>query len=108
MTDAYIWGAMAIVSLVTAAIRFAPFLLLGGEKKTPRIIEKLGGTLPYAVMGMLVIYCLKGINFTALRGFLPELISSLAVGALYVWKRNSLLSIVAGTLLYMLLVQVVF
>lgn len=108
MTDLNIWYAIAVIALVTAALRFLPFLILGGNRKTPRIIEKLGKTLPYAIMGMLVVYCLKGVNFASVSGFLPSLIACLVVGVLYVWKRNTLVSIISGTVCYMILVQMVF
>lgn len=103
-----IWLSVVVIALVTAAIRFLPFLIFGGGRKTPKIIEKLGRTLPYAIMGMLVVYCLKEVHFTAVSGFLPQLLACLMVGVLYVWKRNTLISIVAGTVCYMLLVQLVF
>ena len=108
MNDLHIWYAIAVMALVTAALRFLPFLVLGGGRKTPKIIQKLGKILPYAIMGMLVVYCLKGVNFTSAAGFVPALIACLVVGILHVWKRNTLVSIVAGTLCYMVLVQVVF
>ena len=108
MTEIQIWYAIAVMALVTAALRFLPFLLLGGDKKTPQIVQKLGRILPYAIMGMLVVYCLKGVTFTSAAGFVPSLLACLAVGVLYVWKRNTLVSIVAGTVCYMLLVQIVF
>ena len=108
MNDLYIWYVVAVIALVTAALRFLPFLVLGGSRKTPKIIEKLSKILPYAIMGMLVVYCLKEVNFTSTEGFLPSLIACLVVGILYVWKRNTLVSIVACTVCYMFLVQVVF
>ena len=108
MTEIQIWYAIAVMALVTAALRFLPFLLLGGDRKTPRIVQKLGRMLPYAIMGMLVVYCLKGVTFTSAAGFVPSLLACLVVGVLYVWKRNTLVSIVAGTVCYMLLVQIVF
>lgn len=108
MNDLHIWYAIAVMALVTASLRFLPFLVLGGGRKTPKIVQKLGKILPYAIMGMLVVYCLKGVNFISAAGFVPALIACLVVGILHVWKRNTLVSIVAGTLCYMLLVQVVF
>lgn len=109
MTEAELWLAVAIIALVTALTRFLPFFAFGGGRKTPKIVEKLGGLLPYAIMGMLVVYCLKGMSFTAgVGGFLPEIISVLVVSLLYIWRRNTLLSIIAGTVCYMLLVQLVF
>ena len=99
--------AIAIMSAVTILIRFAPFLLLG-RKETPKTIVYLGRVLPYAIMGMLVVYCLKGVSFTAVGSFLPEFIAGAVVVLSYVWKRNTLLSIISGTVCYMLLVQLVF
>lgn len=108
MGESYVSLAVAVIALVTAALRFLPFVLFGGKRKTPRIIERLGRSLPYAVMGMLVVYCLRGVSFTSVGGFLPELIACLIVAGLYIWRRNTLLSIIAGTVVYMVLVQVVF
>lgn len=108
MTDLSLWLSIALIALVTAALRFLPFLLWGGKYKPPRFIERLGKVLPFSIMGMLVVYCLKGISFAAPAGFLPELIACVVVSVLYLWRRNTLISIVAGTLCYMLLVQLVF
>lgn len=108
MTDKHYWIALGIMVIGTALLRFLPFIVFNGKKKTPAIIEKLGRTLPFAVMGMLVVYCLKGVSFTSVSGFLPELIACLVVAALYIWRKNTLLSILIGTLSYMALVQFVF
>lgn len=109
MTDTELWFAIAVIALVTALTRFLPFFAFGGGRKTPKIIEKLGGLLPYAIMGMLVVYCLKSMSFTAgIGGFLPEIISVMIVSVLYIWRRNTLVSIIGGTVAYMLLVQLVF
>ena len=99
---------IAISALVIAATRFLPFLIFGEKRKTPPIIEYLGTVLPCAIMGMLVVYCLKDISFLHAPYGLPELIACCVVAALHVWKRNSLLSIGGGTVCYMLLVQLVF
>lgn len=108
MTDLKVWISIAVIALVTAGLRFLPFLIFTGDRKTPKLIEKLSKTLPYAIMAMLVVYCLKGVSFTNISGFLPELIACLVVGLLHIWKRNTLLSILCGTVCYMLLVQLVF
>jgi len=97
-----------VAVLVTAATRFIPFLIFGEKRKTPPIIEYLGTVLPCAIMGMLVVYCLKDISFVKNPFGIPELIACAVVAALHVWKRNSLLSIGGGTVCYMLLVQLVF
>ena len=99
---------IVVAALVTAATRFLPFLIFGGGKKTPDIIVYLGKVLPYAIMGMLVVYCLKDVNFLASPHGIPELLSCVAVAVLHIWKRNTLLSIGFGTVFYMLLVQFIF
>ena len=99
---------IAVAVLVTMATRFLPFLIFGEKRKTPAIIEYLGKVLPCAIMGMLVVYCLKDVSFLSAPFGLPELIACVVVAALHVWKRNSLLSIGGGTVCYMLLVQLVF
>jgi len=108
MTDTNAWLIVAVIALVTALLRFLPFWVFGRGRKTPQIIYKLGKVLPFAIMGMLVVYCLKGISFADAQGWVPEAIACLVVGALYVWKRNTLISIICGTVCYMLLVQLVF
>lgn len=99
---------VGVIAGVTMALRFLPFFVFGGGRNTPRFIVYLSAYLPYAIMGMLVIYCLKNVSlFTAPHG-LPELLAGAGVVALHLWKKNTLLSIAAGTALYMVLVQVVF
>ena len=99
---------VVVAVLVTMATRFLPFLIFGENRKTPPIIEYLGKVLPFAIMGMLVVYCLKDVSVLRFPYGLPELISCAVVAALHVWKRRSLLSIGGGTVCYMLLVQLVF
>lgn len=99
---------VAAASAVTVLLRFLPFMVFSGEREIPPLITLLTGLLPPAVMGMLVVYCLRRVSlFSGSRG-LPELIASAAVVLSYVWKRSTLLSIVTGTALYMVLVQAVF
>lgn len=99
---------IVVATLVTMATRFLPFLIFGNGRKTPKVILYLGKVLPFAIMGMLVVYCFKDVTFLAYPYGLPELISCAAVALLHIWKRNTLLSIGAGTVLYMVLVQLVF
>ena len=100
-------GSMQFVA-VTMRTRFLPFLIFGEKGETPAVISHLGRVLPYAVMAMLVVYCLKGLDFSAPGSFVPELLCTALVAGLHVWKRNTLLSIGVGTIAYMLLVQLVF
>ena len=99
---------IVVAGAVTLLLRFLPFLIFNGKREAPPYIIYLGKVLPYAIMGMLVIYCLRGISFTAAANFLPELIACAVVVLAHVWKRNTLLSIISGTVCYMLLVQFVF
>ncbi len=99
---------IAVMALVTALLRFLPFLVLGGKRKTPEYITYLGRVLPCAIIGMLVVYCLRGITPLAWPHGLPELLAVAAVALLHLWRRNTLLSIAGGTVCYMILVQVVF
>ena len=99
---------IAVCALVTAALRFLPFLIFGENRTTPPIIAYLGRVLPFAIMGMLVVYCLKGVTLTSAPFGIPEAIGCTAVALLHVWKRNTLLSIGAGTVIYMIMVQFVF
>ena len=108
MTDTYIWIAVAIIALVTAGIRFLPFIMFRTSGKTPGFIDKLGKMLPQAIMAMLVVFCLKDMKFVVVGDWLPALLACVVVGILHIWKRNTLLSILVGTITYMMLVQFVF
>ena len=99
--------AIVIMAAVTFLLRMLPFVIFG-KKQTPAFIGYLGKYLPYAIMGMLVIYCLKGVAPLIFPHGLPELIAILTVVLLHIWRRNTLLSILGGTVVYMLLVQLVF
>ena len=99
---------IAVAALVTMSTRFLPFLIFGEKKKTPDLILYLGKVLPCAIMGMLVVYCLKDVAPLAYPYGIPEVLGIVFVALLHLWKRNSLLSIGAGTVFYMILVQVIF
>ena len=99
---------IAVIALVTMGLRFLPFLIFGENRKTPAVVAYLGKVLPYAIMGMLVVYCLKDVKVAAAPYGIPEAIGCAVVALLHVWKRNTLLSIGAGTICYMLLVQLIF
>ena len=104
----YVLAMILIIALVTAALRFAPFFIFSGYKPVPEFITYLGRVLPYSIMAMLVVYCLKNISFMKAPFGIPELISVVLVAILHVWKRNTLFSIICGTVCYMLLIQLVF
>lgn len=108
MIDIHSVLIVVVAVLATLLTRFLPFWIFRGGRKIPQIVTDLGKVLPYAIMGMLVVYCLKDVTPLAYPYSIPELLGCGAVVALHVWKRNSLLSIGAGTAFYMILVQLVF
>lgn len=101
-------GIILAVAAGTQLTRWLPFLLFPENKRPPAVVTYLGRVLPAAVMGLLVVYCLKTVSFLRAPYGLPELLAVAAVAVLHRWKGNVLLSIAGGTALYMLLVQVVF
>ena len=119
-------ASIAVMALVTFLTRALPFLLFDRKGSPPKLVLYLGRVLPPAVIAMLIVYCLRGVDFGATVSLLtgggwdsralllaaaswaPQLIAALAVVLLHLWKRNNLLSIFGGTILYMVLVQAVF
>ena len=99
---------IAMVVLGTILTRFLPFWIFPPNRPTPKFVQYLGRVLPAAALGLLVVYCLKDVNIWISRHGLPELIAILCIVFLHVWKRNMLLSIAGGTVIYMLLVHFVF
>lgn len=97
---------IAVMAIVTAALRFLPFVIF--RRHTPKYVSYLGRVLPPAIIGMLVIYCLKDAAISRSPFGIPELAASVSVVLIQIWKRNSIASILAGTAVYMLLVQIVF
>ena len=104
----YSLAMILIIALVTMALRFIPFFIFSGDRPVPKFVTYLGRVLPYSIMAMLVVYCLKSISFVKAPFGLPELISVALVAVLHVWKRNTLFSIICGTVCYMVLIQFVF
>lgn len=101
-------GIILMVAAVTFLTRLTPFVFFSGGRRTPKVIVYLGSVLPPAIMAVLVVYCLRGTVFTSFPFGLPEMIACVAVVLLHLWKRNTLISILGGTALYMVLVQLVF
>ena len=108
MSNTMVALTIGVSAAVTIALRFLPFVIFSGKRETPEVITYLGKYLPYAIMAMLVVYCLKSVNLLAAPFGLPELIGVVAVVLLHLWRRNTLISIAGGTVLYMLMIQFIF
>lgn len=99
---------IAICAIGTLLTRALPFLLFSSKKPTPKYVSYLGGALPAAIFALLVVYCLRNVSILGGSHGIPELISLTLVVLLHLWRRNTILSIAAGTVVYMLLIQLVF
>ena len=97
-----------VTGITTFSTRVIPFLLFPKGKEIPKTVQYLGKVLTPAVSGMLVVYCLKDMSFLRFPFGIPEVLCVAIVAGLHIWKRNNLLSIGVGTVLYMILVQCVF
>ena len=107
MVNTHTFLLIAVIAVVTYLLRSLPFLIFSGGK-TPAFITYLGEVLPYAIMGMLVVYCLKDTTVLSWPYGIPELLACVVVVLLHVWRKNTLLSIAVGTACYMVLIQLVF
>ena len=101
LNDFHTLAIILVSGFVTILLRFLPFIAF--NKHQPKFILYLGHVLPPATMTLLVVFCLKGTNLNYYA--LPEIIACMTVIILHIWKHNTLLSIVAGTALYMYLIQ---
>lgn len=99
---------VGVTAVCTILIRAFPFLVFGGRKEVPGAVQYLGAVLPASIMAVLVVYCMRNMDFMAISHFAPSLAAGILVVGLHVWKKNILLSIGAGTVCYMMLVQMVF
>lgn len=108
MSNAHMLITITLIALTTIALRFLPFWIFPPSKQPPALITYLGKVLPRAAIALLVVYALKDVSIVTSPHGLPELIAILVIVMVHVFKRNTLLSIATGTLLYMMLVQLVF
>ncbi len=108
MTTGQIIITVLMLTLATVLTRALPFLIFSRMKDPPKFIVYLGKALPPAIFALLLVYCLKGVDLFAGSHGIPEAIALAAVVLLHLWKRQMLLSIGVGTVVYMLLVQLVF
>lgn len=103
MENTYLLWAVVIAAAVTIAVRSAPFIVFGNRTKVPTLIQSLGAVLPAAVMATLLVYCLRHVGSGEVHTWIGSLIAVVFTAAIHLWRRNVLASIVAGTVLYMIL-----
>lgn len=108
MSNAHMLITITLIALTTIALRFLPFWIFPPSKQPPALITYLGKVLPRAAIALLVVYAVKDVSIVTSPYGLPELIAILAIVVVHVFKRNTLLSIATGTILYMMMVQLVF
>lgn len=99
---------IAMAMLGTMITRFLPFVFFRGQRQAPAFVLFLGRNLPPAIFGMLVVFSLKNISFISGTRGIPELLAIGFIIIIHKWKRQMLLSISAGTIFYMILVQQIF
>ena len=104
----YTLSAILVMAAVTFGTRIVPFIFFGKNNDTPQYIVYIGNYLPPAVITMLIIYCLRNVNLSEFPFGIPEIIGIITVAILHIWKRNNLISIIGGTVLYMIVVQLIF
>ena len=108
MFDGHALTVILVMGAATLATRLLPILIFGRGEKVPDYILYLGKTVPYTAMGLLIVYCLRDVSLIRSPHAVPEGIALAAVISTYLWKRNTIFSVVAGTAVYMALVQLVF
>lgn len=108
MTAAEAFITIMVIAAGTLATRFFAFFLFPAGKPTPAYISYLGKVLPCATIALLIVYCVKHVKPLEAPHGLPELLSITLVALVQYFSRNTLLSIVSGTIVYMILVQAVF
>lgn len=95
-----------IAAVVTFLIRLFPFVLFGGKRELSPRIKQIVDLLPPAIIAVLVIYCLKDSIITFGDTTIAALAGVLSTVLIHLWRRNTLLSIVVGTVVYMLLIRI--
>ncbi len=98
-------ATIGLCAAATMLTRFLPFLLFSSRRPTPLYVQYLGMTLPSAVFGLLIVYCLKDINLLTGTHGLPEFLGIAVTTALHLWKRQFLISMAGGTIFYMVLIR---
>ncbi|GHU71924.1 hypothetical protein FACS1894184_19310 [Clostridia bacterium] len=96
-----------IMAVCTLATRALPFALFGGGRRTPKVVLYLGRTLPYAIIGMLIVYCLRGARPLVWPHALPEVVGLAVTAAAYLWSKRTLPAVLGGTAAYMIALRLI-
>ena len=99
---------IAAVVIATMLTRFLPFLIIGTNRETPKYIKYIGKIFPCAIFALLIVYCLRNINIFSGSHGIPEFLGIIATASIHLIKRQMLLSMAFGTIIYILLVQFIF
>ncbi len=108
MTNEKLIIVIAVAAVCTFATRLVPFALFGGKKEVPKFVKYLGDILPVAIIGILIVYCLKDFAKGDMHYIIPQTIAVAVTAGMHLWKRNTLLSIAVGTIGYMLMIHFIF
>ena len=108
MSTKEVYIAIAVVAAITFGIRMFPLFFFSRRDTIPKIVRDLGNLLPYSMMGLLIVYCLRTMRFTAPGEYVPLIVATLVTALSYLWKRKSIVSIILGTAVYMFFIQQVF
>ena len=106
--QAHLLIMVLVAAVCTFATRLFPFALFGGKKQVPKFVQYLGNVLPVAILGILIVYCLKDFEQGNVNYIVPQLIAVALTAGVHLWRKNTLLSIAVGTIGYMLLIHFVF
>lgn len=104
----YSFYIILTISIITILLRLSPAWIFPPDKPTPKVLVYLGRVMPIAVIAMLIVYCFRNINLFSYPFGLSEIIAGGFTAVSYIIKRSTILSILLGTIIYMILVQVVF
>lgn len=96
---------IGVVVLGTVLTRSLPFFVFPAGKPAPEFVRYLGGVLPAAALGLLVVYCYRNVDVLSGGHGWPELLASAVVVGLHLWRKSMILSIAGGTILYMIIVH---
>lgn len=105
MTTSYFLTAVAVSAVITFGLRALPFLAFSGGRKMPASLERLGQALPSAIMAVLIVYCMKDIPSDGISAAVPKLLAAAVVFITYKWKHQTFISILLGTISYMVLLH---